>query len=95
MEERTHITRFNPVKTKPEDNKKIPENKFPSPVSYDVDGSFKSTQLIRPRFFIPKGKIISLAMQASKQKSFVPPPGSYNMDSAYDKITKGASSGWK
>lgn len=60
-----------------------------------MDGSFKQSQLIKPRFFIPKGKIISLAVQASKQKSFVPPPGAYDIDKSYKIITKGASKGWK
>lgn len=93
--ERTLITKFYPVKTKPEDNHKIVYNKDPSPCSYDLDGSFKSTQLLKPRFFIPKGKNICIAEEAAKRKKFVPPPGSYNLESAYKTMTKGASSGWK
>jgi hypothetical protein len=75
--------------------RKGPDILHPEPGTYDVDGSFKSTQLLKPRFFIPKGKIVSLAVQASKQKSFVPPPGWYDIDNAFKVLTKGASKGWK
>lgn len=60
-----------------------------------MEGSFKQSQLLKPRFFIPKGKIVSLAVQESKKKSFVPAPGTYDIDRSYKVITKGASKGWK
>ena len=68
---------------------------MPSPVSYEVDNSFKSTQLIKPRFFIPKGKIVSYPVEVSKRKSFIPSPGAYEIEKSYSMITKGASKGWK
>jgi Sperm-tail PG-rich repeat len=95
VHERTLTAKFFPMRQKPEGPKAKVPDLSPEPCTYDVDGSFKQSQLIRPRFFIPKGKIVSLSVQASKQKSFVPPPGSYDIDKGYDKITKGAAKGWK
>lgn len=67
----------------------------PSPVSYNLEESFKSTQLIKPRFFIRKGNVPSYAVEASKRKSFIPAPGQYDIDKASSVMTKGASRGWK
>lgn len=69
--------------------------KLPSPVSYNLDESYKMTQLIKPRFFIPKGNRVSLFEEYSKKKKFVPPTGQYEIEKAYNVITLGASKGWK
>jgi len=92
--ERTRTAKFLPI-SKGKDDDKSDSARGPSPITYDVDGSFKKSQLIKPRFFIPKGKIISLPVQASNQKKFVPPPGAYDIDKSYKVMTKGAAKGYK
>lgn len=95
VEERARTARYYPLKEEKESNSQKEKAKSPSPVAYNMDESFKATQLIKPRFFIRKGNYVSLAEEASKKKKFVPPPGAYNHEKAYDAITKGASKGWK
>ena len=93
--ERSPTGKFLPLREDKETRSSIEKAKLPSPVSYNLDESFKLTQLIKPRFFIPKGGKISLPEEASKKKKFLPPPGHYEIEKAYNVITKGASKGWK
>ncbi len=60
---RSLTAKFFPLKTK--ESRGRPEIS-PEPGTYDAENSFKQSQLIKPRFFIPKGKIISLPVQVSK-----------------------------
>lgn len=93
--ERSPVPRMYPLKEGTESKGSEEKEARPSPVTYNLEESFKSTQLIKPRFFIRKGNVPSYAVEASKRKSFVPPPGQYDIDKASSVITKGASKGWK
>jgi hypothetical protein len=95
VEERARTARYYPLKEEKDTASAKEKAKSPSPVTYNMDESFKSTQLLKPRFFIRKGNYLSLAEETSKKKKFVPPPGAYNHEKAYEVITKGASKGWK
>lgn len=84
-----------PLKEETESKASPDREARPSPVTYNLEESFKSTQLIKPRFFIRKGTVPSYAVEVSKKKSFVPAPGQYDIDKASLFMTKGASKGWK
>lgn len=89
------MPRMYPLKDEKEGKESGEKEARPSPVSYNLEESFKSTQIIKPRFFIRKGTVPSYAVEASKRKSFVPAPGQYDIDKANSVMTKGASRGWK
>lgn len=89
------MTTITPTKVDPKKKYQIIKNDEPSPTSYDVDSSYKSTQVSKPKFFISKSKITMLSDKAAKDKSYVPGVGSYEFEKSYDRITKGASKGWK
>ena len=89
--ERSPVARFYAEREKPK-RKASPQ---PEPGTYDVEASFKKSQLFKTKFFLSKSKKISIAVQASKQKSFVPPPGVYDLDKSYKCMTKGAAKGYK
>jgi hypothetical protein len=93
--ERSPTGKFLPLREDKEMRSSVERAKLPSPVTYNLDESFKMSQLIKPRFFIPKGNRVSLPEEFSKKKKFVPPPGQYDIDKGYNAITKGASRGWK
>ena len=93
--DRSPTGKFLPMREDKETRSSVEKAKLPSPVSYNMDESFKMSQLIKPRFFIPKGNKVSLPEEYSKKKKFIPPPGQYEVDKAYNVITKGASRGWK
>eukprot|EP00347_Sterkiella_histriomuscorum_P017488 403349166 len=93
--ERSPIVRMIAPKTKIGDNSKIIKNNDPSPVTYEVEKSYKSTQLNQNKFVISKSKILKFADQFAKDKKFVPGAGTYNPEKSFDKITLGASKGWK
>lgn len=95
VQERSPIARMYLLKEATESKASAEKAVQPSPVSYNLEESFKSTQLITPRFFIRKGTIASYAVEASKRKNFVPAPGHYDIDKANSIMTKGASKGWK
>lgn len=95
VQERSPIPKMYAPKEDKETRAGEEKAKSPSPVSYNLEESFKSTQLIRPKFFIRKGNVPSYAVEASKRKSFVPAPGYYEIDKANSVMTKGASRGWK
>ncbi len=58
---------------------KIKKDNSPSPTSYDVDKSYKETQLVKPKFFISKSKILKFSDIAIKDKKGVPPVGHYDI----------------
>jgi len=91
--ERSPVARFYPDKSKERPKRK--SSPQPEPGTYDVEGSFKKSQLFKTKFFLSKMKRVSIAVQASKQKSFVPPPGVYDLDRSYAVMTKGASKSYK
>ena len=75
VEDRSPTGKFLPLREDKETRSSIEKAKLPSPVTYNMDDSFKLSQLIKPRFFIPKGNRVSLPEEVSKKKKFVPPPG--------------------
>ena len=93
---RTITTRLFPTKDKPNAGRmKIPIDKNPAPGHYKVEDSFRSSQLTERVFLISKSKNVGVAELLANEKKFVPAVGSYNTESAYNYITKGASRGWK
>jgi len=70
----------------------VSKSNSPPPGSYDIEKSFKETQLQKPRFFISKGEILRFSDLAAKHKKQVPPPGAYDFDKSYDKIHRRTTS---
>ena len=65
-------------------------------MAYNVELSFKNTQLTKPKFFISKEKVLKrLTDEAVKNKAWIPGAGHYNIEKAFDKSTRGAARGWK
>lgn len=73
--------------------------KLISPVTYNMQESFKSTQTKRTQFYSSKGKNNSMVDQAIKRgKEYAVCSGYYDIDKinrGYKSITLGASRGWK
>lgn len=66
----------------------IKKDDSPCPTSYDADRSFKETQLVKPKFFISKAKILKFSELAVLSKKDVPAVGIYDEGKALDKISK-------
>ncbi len=82
-----------PAKQKPSEMYKIKKNNDPSPCSYNPDESFKSSQLPKQTFFTSKQNRFSDAMLL--QKKGIPSVGTYDVDKATGRISKGVGKSWK
>lgn len=67
------------------DSKKRHES--PPPGKYELEESFKKTQIRRLGSVISKSVIPSLSDVKMKQKKFVPGVGTYNFEKAYNNIS--------
>ncbi len=79
----------------PGESAKIKKNDDPSPVSYDVEKSYKTSQIITSKFVISKSKFLKFADKMAKEKSFVPGAGTYNPEKSFELSTRGLAKGWK
>ena len=66
-----------------------------SPHSYDLEPSKRRTEKSSPRYSYGKEKDKSFINNYYKSKAWVPGPGNYKVDSAYNRITIGARRGYK
>ncbi|CDW81465.1 UNKNOWN [Stylonychia lemnae] len=95
VQEKSPKVKMLPPKYTAKDISKIEKNDLPSPTTYNPNESFNQTQTRQSIVKIHKGTILKFIDNYAKSRKFVPGAGTYNPDSCYNLITKGASKGWK
>lgn len=71
---------------------KLEKNDNPSPLSYDIENSFKKTKASDISFKIGKQKDLNFIDRLIKNKAYIPSVGSYDLTKGENYIYKGNKS---